>query len=267
MSLAWGYWRQSSGMTAGLQAADIARVGRIGILSMSSEQGLALLDAALGRPEALLAAVRLDLGRVAAAGETAPPLFRRLVRTRRAATDTAVASSFAQRILSLPEGERERALLDLVRGEIGSVLGLASPSQLEIDRPLQEIGLDSLMAVEIRNKLSGAIGWKLPATLLFDHPTLHAISQFIYSSVVTSLPPPESQYAINDDEVRSVLISIPVARLRASGLLQRILTLADSQEKQEIQTTVQGAIKIISAMDIDELVKFATRENRGSSDE
>ena len=180
-SLAWGYWNQASGMTGGLQAADIARMRRGGILPISSEQGLALLDAALGRPEALLVPARFDFGTLAAAGEV-PALLRGLVRTRRSATNAAAASSFAQRILSLPESERERTLLDFVRTEIAAVLGLVSPSQLDIDRPLQEIGLDSLMAVEIRNRLAAATGTKLPATLLFNYPTVSAISGMIFSS-------------------------------------------------------------------------------------
>ena len=160
-SLAWGYWSQASGMTGRLQAADIARMRRGGLLPLSSEQGLRLLDAALERAEALVVAARFDLGVLAALGEV-PALLRLLVHTRRSATNTAAGSSFAQRLLALPEGERERALLDLVRREAATVLGRTSPSELDADRPLREIGLDSLMAVEIRNRLAAAIGQKAP---------------------------------------------------------------------------------------------------------
>ena len=131
-SLAWGYWSQASGLTGRLQATDIARMRRGGLLPLSSEQGLTLLDAALDRSEALVVPARFDLGVIAALGEP-PALLRSLVHTRRTATNTA-ASSFAQRLLALPQSEREHALLDLVRREAATVLGLTSPSELD-DRP------------------------------------------------------------------------------------------------------------------------------------
>ena len=200
-SLAWGYWSQASGLTGRLQAADIARMRRGGLLPLSSEQGLTLLDAALERSEALVVPARFDLGVIAALGEL-PALLRSLVHTRRTATNTA-ASSFAQRLLALPQSEREHALLDLVRREAATVLALTSPSELEIDRPLVEIGLDSLMAVEIRNRLAAAIGQKLPATLLFNHPTAAALSRYLTTLFTgrASVPQPVPLVApASDDE-------------------------------------------------------------------
>ena len=172
-SLAWGYWAEKSGMTAALSAADLARVRRAGLLPLTSDQGLALLDAALRRPEALLVPARFDLAALAQNPGALPALFRGLVRPRttRAVAATAGATSLDQRLLSLPAAERERTLLDLVRAEAAAVLGLAAPAALEVNRPLQEYGLDSLMAVELRNRLATATGLRLAATLLFDHPT------------------------------------------------------------------------------------------------
>ena len=144
-----------------------------------------LFDAALQRAtEPALVAAHLDLAALARL-DTPHPLFASLVRTRSArplAANSPSASSFAQRLLSLSTSDRERTLLDLVRAEAASVLGIASPGALDPHRPFQELGLDSLMALELRNKLAIATGMRLQATLLFDHPTPQALCSLFHAS-------------------------------------------------------------------------------------
>ncbi|WP_437670502.1 type I polyketide synthase [Sorangium sp. So ce131] len=177
-SLAWGAWGEV-GRAARLAEADQARLRRQGVLPLSPQEGLALFDAALGRPEALLAPLRLDFGALRAQA-SAPRLLHALVRTsprRAAAHGRGAASSLKQRLAALPATERDRTLLELVRNQVAPVLGLSHPEALDPARPLQELGLDSLMAVELRNRLGAATDLRLPSTLLFDYPTASALVQ------------------------------------------------------------------------------------------
>ncbi|MGB8842330.1 MAG: beta-ketoacyl synthase N-terminal-like domain-containing protein, partial [Aliidongia sp.] len=106
--------------------------------------------------------------------------------------------------------ERAGIVLDLVRTEAAAVLGLAAAGAIEPTRPLQELGLDSLMAVEIRNRLASATGLRLPATLLFDYPTAVALSGFLTGQLLgraVSLPAPALPVAFDDDPIAIVSMS------------------------------------------------------------
>ncbi|HEX8074681.1 MAG TPA: SDR family NAD(P)-dependent oxidoreductase, partial [Thermoleophilaceae bacterium] len=188
-SLAWGLWGQASAMAAGLEEADLERMGRqirarMGMLPLEPEQGLALFDAARARPDALLVPARLDLARVRADARlgSVPALFRGLVSTpARRARDA--ASSLARRLADLPDDKRDAAVLELVRSETAAVLGHDSPAAVEVERAFKELGFDSLAAVELRNRLGRATGLRLTPTLVFDHPTPVAVAKLLRSRV------------------------------------------------------------------------------------
>ncbi|MFE0679153.1 beta-ketoacyl synthase N-terminal-like domain-containing protein, partial [Streptomyces sp. NPDC058867] len=106
----------------------------------------------------------------------------------------------------LSEPERERVLLDLVRSHVAVVLGHAEAGSVDAERPFKDLGFDSLTAVELRNRLNAATGMRLPATLVFDHPTPIALTHHIRSQVsglpditheaVTSVGPADEPIAI-----------------------------------------------------------------------
>ncbi|MFD5048727.1 type I polyketide synthase [Streptomyces sp. NPDC058382] len=186
VSLAWGPWEQAGGMTGGVSEADMERLARSGMPPLTVEQGIALYDAALdSRP--LVLPVRLDLAALRALGDT-PFLLRGLLRTSSRRTATVVqqtAEPLGQRLAPLTEEERRDVLLALVREQAALVLGHADGTAVAATRQFQELGFDSLTAVEFRNRLNASTGLRLPATLLFDYPTPAAVVDHLYSRLVT----------------------------------------------------------------------------------
>ncbi|MFC8175606.1 SDR family NAD(P)-dependent oxidoreductase [Streptomyces sp. NPDC057325] len=181
-SVAWGLWHSESGMTGTLSRADRARMSRGGLLPLSPERALALLDAALEAGEPALAAVRLDAARLAAETEPAPPL-RSLVRPRAEAPAGAgepAGDGLPERLAAAAPERRRELVADTVFRHIATVLGAAPGADGATDgRTFKELGFDSLTAVELRNRLGRATGLRLPATLVFDHPTPGALADHL----------------------------------------------------------------------------------------
>ncbi|MFH7600062.1 type I polyketide synthase, partial [Streptomyces racemochromogenes] len=184
LSLAWGLWEQTSGMTADLSAVDQARMNRGGALAISAAEGMELFDAALVAERALLVPIKLDLRGArtgAAAGGGVPHLLRGLVRSGRqqARAQAAGDGGLVRRLAGLGAEEREALLLDLVRSEAAVVLGHTGPGGVRADMAFKDAGFDSLTSVELRNRMREATGLKLPATLVFDYPTPLALAGYL----------------------------------------------------------------------------------------
>ncbi|WP_158891513.1 type I polyketide synthase [Amycolatopsis anabasis] len=198
MSLAWGLWAERSESARQLEDGDLARLARSGTREISIEQGLALFDAALARDEAVLVPTRLDLAalRGQAKAGALPALLRGLVRVpvRRAGANAGSAdSSLAAKLASLPESERDEVLLELVRTTAATVLGHTDADTIGPRRAFRELGFDSLTAVEFRNRLQNAAGLRLPATLVFDHPTPTAVGEYLRTELLGQRAPAVAQ--------------------------------------------------------------------------
>ncbi|WP_446423354.1 type I polyketide synthase [Kitasatospora purpeofusca] len=265
-SLAWGLWARRSTMTGTLTAADLRRMSRGGTAAIGSEEGLALFDAALTLDEPLLVPVRIDLGRLRAAARTAPvpALLSALVpgTARRPASgaDAAEADSLRRRLTGLTPEERVATLLDLVRSRSADVLGHGGAGAVDPDQAFKDLGFDSLTSVELRNRLSAATGRRLPATLVFDHPTPAAVAAHLTRLLVPDGPggPAATGKAAGtpgrtdreDHEISALLAAIPPAALRRAGLLDALLDLAD-------RPGTPAPAADIHDMAVDELVRMA----------
>jgi acyl transferase domain-containing protein/acyl carrier protein len=173
-TLAWGPW---AGDAAGPGTAELP-----------VERGLELFDQALAVDTALLAPVQLDLAalRSQARERTLPALLRGLVRLP--AEREQGGGSLAQRLTGVPDADRERVVLDLVTTHVAAVLGHAADERIDVERKLKDLGMDSMSAVGLRNRLAQATGLRLPVSFVFEHPTPAEIARQLLKRVGSGAP-------------------------------------------------------------------------------
>jgi polyketide synthase 12 len=263
MSLGWGLWEQSSAMTDKLSTADLARLGRDGILALPLDDALRLLDDALVAGPPYLAAARIDRAalRVKAADHTLPPMFRDLVgSTRRRVDDTLAAaqskSMLSQRLQNLTPDEQRSVLLDLLRSHMATVLGLPHPEAIHPELAFQDHGFDSLTAVELRNRLKTATGLTLSPTLIFDYPNPAKLADYIRSQLVDEQDAGGERVEPGEAELSRAVASIPIKRLRQAGVLDLLLQLASAGDRPLSVGTEQNFAdmdlqQLLSAIEMD----------------
>ena len=195
ISICWGPW-EGGGMAAALDSRVREGLAARGIGTITPERGLAALADLLDSDRAQVGVLPMDWSRyltkvfrghpprfladLAPGGPPAPPP---------GADDTGLLD----RLAGAPPGDRRRLLADYVRAQIAGVMGMDSGTQIEMRQRLFDIGIDSLMAVELRNSLHASLAMPLPSTLIFDYPTLESLVNFLESGLrVDSAPPVEA---------------------------------------------------------------------------
>ncbi|MGI5413081.1 SDR family NAD(P)-dependent oxidoreductase [Streptomyces chartreusis] len=192
LSLAWGPWDvEGSAMTGELTDVDRSRLARSGFPFLTPDDGLALLDTAPATGHTTVLPIRIDLAALRARDDV-PALLTGLAARRTttgrttlttATSATTPTDALAQRLAPLDPADRRAALLDLVREQVAAVLGHQDAGRVEPGRAFRDLGFDSLTAVELRNALGTATGLRLPATLIFDHPTPRALAEHLLSNL------------------------------------------------------------------------------------
>ncbi len=250
-SLAWGLWDRVSG-TAGeeidhlLEREEVmARLReqvrqRLGFDRMTVEQGLQLFDLALAGEEPLLAPVRFDTAalRARARAGALAPIMSGLVRVP-ARRGTAKGDLVAK-LTEVPEAERQELVLNLVRTHVAAALGYVSASEVEPTRAFGEMGLDSLGAVEVRNRLVAATGLRIGTTVVFDYPNATALATHLLAEASGGTEIAQEQ---RGGEVRNLLAKLETTlsslepsdriRERASARLRSLLVSLDDADSSD----------------------------------
>ncbi|TMR20989.1 type I polyketide synthase, partial [Nonomuraea zeae] len=212
VSLMWGVWETDGGMAELLDGSDRGRMGKAGVVPMSSEVALELFDAALDLDLPVVAPAEIDLS--ALRGLTRAP-------ARRAGP---AEVSWPARLAGLTADEQHRLLLDLVREHVAAVAGHDSAEDIDPDLAFQDLGFNSLTAVELRNQLGEAIGRRLPATMVFDHPTATALAGYLRESLQPKESGGPGRLMADLESLESTLDRLPEQdRQRAAARLRAIL--------------------------------------------
>nr|QDA77058.1 polyketide synthase [Jahnella sp. MSr9139] len=179
MSVQWGTF---SGVgLAAAQANRGERMSQRGLMSLSPEEGLEAMERLFAHPRPEVAVVRLDARRwfefyPAIAGL---PSFSELPREAASArADSAEARQVLQALRDADPGERLAHLEAHILAQVGGVLRL-DPSRIDRGAPFTSLGIDSLMGLELRNRLEERLGLRLPATLLFTYATATRLAEHL----------------------------------------------------------------------------------------
>ncbi|MEE8526152.1 MAG: SDR family NAD(P)-dependent oxidoreductase [Thermoanaerobaculia bacterium] len=181
LAIDWGPWAEN-GMAQSRDRRTRARWRRRGMSPLQPRHGLAVLELLLRQETPQVAVLPVRWRRFVAdlPASAEPPMLAEIVR--RAESREVPAASRApleRRLREAPSADRRQLLEAFVHEQAARVLGLDSTKILEPKRPLKELGIDSLMAVELRNALAAGLGESLPTTLVFDYPTPKALIDFL----------------------------------------------------------------------------------------
>ncbi|MFT5686371.1 MAG: NADPH:quinone reductase-like Zn-dependent oxidoreductase/3-oxoacyl-(acyl-carrier-protein) synthase, partial [Myxococcota bacterium] len=179
VSIGWGPWSEG-GMAARLGEAQQRRLRQTGILPITPRQGATMFGAALAQDAAVVGAMRWDRARlrVAMPPQVAPPLLLGLIGVA-ASAPSAPVTDLPDRLAALPTDQRPALLSSALQGVVAGVLGATDSTTISLTRSFQDTGFDSLMAVELRNRLRTLLDCELSATLAFDYPDITRLTAYL----------------------------------------------------------------------------------------
>ncbi|WP_433598099.1 type I polyketide synthase [Nocardia sp. CA-135953] len=227
-SLAWGPW-EGARMGTEVSAPQADRIRRQGISTLTDSEGLRLLDAALGTGHPVVAPMHLNRAALRARTDELPALLRglapRSVRNDAAGVDKEAA--LRARLAPLTEARRRQQVLAVIRAAAADVLSHRSSADVAPDATFQELGFDSLAAMEFRARMRAETGMTMPVTVVFDHPTPDQLARHLVTELGFAEPVPLDRETENT--LRRRLATISAEELRAAGVLDVLLDLTQAR--------------------------------------
>lgn len=183
-SIAYGAW-DGKGMAAGMVGTgSLTLLTQLGLGTITAQEGLALFEKAVRDGRSLTVATALDSERLQnyhLERGAIPPLYRSLLSQT---ANQVHRKQDLRKTLSEEAAEKHSSIvLGMVRETVAKTLGFARPGDVDVTRPLQDIGIDSLTAVLVRNQLANLTSLTLNARFAFQYPNLKALSQFLLSEL------------------------------------------------------------------------------------
>lgn len=207
LSINWGPWA-SHGMAARLGEQNVARWTAAGIQLLPAQPAIDVLDLiwSFDRPQiGVIAADWAKLSRTA--GDGLLPALWDNFRQR-----TEASGELIRRLTNVPAPARRAVVNAYVREQIGRVLGLSPKQEIDPEQSLRDLGLDSLMAVDLTRGLGTGCERTFPATLVYNYPNLASLSDFLFSEIGSSTTPSqEMAIAAVSDSAKVATTDEPIA--------------------------------------------------------
>ncbi len=197
LSINWGPWGED-GMASRLSASSADRLHST-VGTVSPDAGIEILQRLLGGAPPQVAVLPLNLASLGKhlTGRRAS-LFANLIHQQPFSPHLSAPSGMGPVLQAAPPRERTALLAVHVRDELSKVLGLDPTQPFDQDQSFFEMGMDSLMAIELRNRLQTTVGTYLPSTLVFDHPNTRSLAAYLLDQLAPaadSAPAPGGQIA------------------------------------------------------------------------
>ncbi len=184
----WGPWT-SAGLVHQMGQEKKKRIQKQGLGLISMDQGMALTSHMIDQPGRNSVVLSLNTGRFEAALSTVthevPAIYRELLGDRKLQSTKENPAELISRLNAMEADAGKKELEAMLQETIGRILSVSDIRKIHLDKSLQEFGMDSLMSVELRNKLSAMFGTKLSVTLLFDYPNIKALATFLWENIIS----------------------------------------------------------------------------------
>jgi acyl carrier protein len=165
-------------MAAALGSREQARFANQGVELIKAEEGLEVLGNLLNEKIAQVGVFPVNWAKFSEQFSAGTNLVFLEAFQTKLPRKTLQKPEFVERLQAAPTQERRNLLVNHLRGELAKVLGV-NPAEISLQKGFFDLGMDSLMAVELRTRLQNSLGCSLPSSLAFDYPTGEALADYL----------------------------------------------------------------------------------------
>jgi hypothetical protein len=237
-------------------------MARSGMGALSAGEGLALFDSALASDDSDAVLLPLHVEGSLLTGQAdldqVPGLLRGLVPPASRSAEASQADPAAvlkERLaVAASEADQNAIVLDLVLPHVAAVLGYGSPGSIKAKREFQELGFDSLTAIELRNRLTAATGQRLSATLIFDYPTPALLADHLRLQIIRDGVSPAARALDEIGKLERLVRNVDDGDGARADLAIRVRALLAALEGSQDRATADGDLETATAENIFELL-------------
>ncbi|MDQ2958249.1 MAG: acyltransferase domain-containing protein, partial [Actinomycetota bacterium] len=277
ISVAWPIWDEVLAAADEAVASVLQRPGRQGLPLLDSDLALVVLDRLLAADVTSAVIAEVDWERFVPLFTSVrnSPLLQGVSEAnavlsagseRRSGESSEAAVALHNRLAAVAEVDRPRIVVELVRGHAAAALGHTGVAEIGPSRPFKELGFDSLIAVELRNRLNAATGLRLPSTLVFDYPTSAALADYLLGRLSADLPGSLESIRRQLDQLAGTLSVLEPDDDGHSSITSQLQGLMTSwQGSRPEPAGAESVVDVLDSATDEEMLAFIQREFGGPS--